>query len=301
MQNLNRVPLRSLRAVEAVARLGSLTRAAEELRVSAGAVSQQVAHAEEVLGFALFERGPKGMTVTPRAAAICARLTLGFSRLSEAMSLAEDVREDVLTISDPPIFAARWLVWRLPAFQAEHPGVKVRLDASVTLVDPGRGGADLCIRVGRGVCPGDQAERLFSEIIFPVCSPAIAARLDSPASLVDVPIIRDAQAIYGWDEWLAPGEPRPEDLPDGPVYSDASLCLDAAISGSGVFLAFEILAVDALAQGRIVEPFSRRRASRVTRWLVTAEGRTLPPPARHFRNWLKREIASAGLGEERDG
>lgn len=299
MQNLNRLPLRALRAVEAVARLGSVVRAAEELRVSAGAVSQQIAQAEVVLGFALFERGRRGMSVTPRAEVICAQLTAGFSLLSQAMDLADGARKDVLTVSVSPIFAARWLIWRLPAFQAAHPDVKVRLDASLALVHPGRGGVDLCIRVGRGVWPGTTVERLFPQVVFPICSPAIAARLASPANLVDVPIIRETHALFDWGDWLAPGEPQAGDLPEGPVFSDASLCLDAVISGSGVFLTFETLAVDALAHGRVVEPFKRRRATRNSLWFVTAEGRPLPPPAHHFRSWLKNEIKTARLGEER--
>lgn len=301
MQNLNRLPLRALRAVEAVARLGSLARAAEELRVSAGAVSQQVASAELALGFVLFERSARGMSVTPRAEEICAQLTAGFSRLSHALELVEGVREDVLTVSVAPVFAARWLIWRLPGFQVAHPGMKVRLDASVGLVDPGRSGVDLCIRVGLGKWPGVNVERLFPQVVFPVCSPAIAARLASPADLAGVPIIREPHPNFDWGNWLAAGEPEPGDLPDGPVFSDASLCLDAAISGSGVFLTFETLAVDALAHGRLVEPFSRRRATPNAYWFVTAEGRTLPPPARLFRSWLKREISAARLGEERGG
>jgi DNA-binding transcriptional LysR family regulator len=301
MQNLNRIPLRALRAVEAVARLGSVARAAEELRVTPGAVSQQVAGAEAALGFALFERGPAGMRVTPRAEEICAQLTAGFSRLSQAMALAEGVREDVLTVSVAPVFAARWLIWRLPAFQAAHPDVKVRLDASIGLVDPGRGDVDLCIRVGRGGWPGTAVEPLFPQVVFPVSSPALARRLARPADLMHVPIIREPHPMFDWDAWLAPGEPEPGDLPGGPIFSDAALCLDAAISGSGVFLTFETLAVDALALGRLVEPFSRRRATPNSYWLVTAEGRTPPRPVKLFRSWLKREIAAARLGEERDG
>ncbi len=301
MQNLNRLPLRALRAVEAVARLGSLARAAEELRVSPGAVSQQVTGAEAVLGFALFERGPRAMRPTARAQPICAELSAGFAHLAQAMTLAEDMRDDVLTVSVAPIFAARWLIWRLPAFQAAHPGVKVRLDASVGLVDPGRGGVDLCLRLGPGAWPGVALERLFPQVVFPVCAPPLATRLSSPADLLHVPIIREPQANYGWSDWLAPGEPAAAQLPDGPVFSDAALCLDAAISGSGVFLTFEALAVDAVAHGRLVEPFGRRRATSNAYWFVTAEGRSLPPPARHFRSWLKREIADAGLGQERAG
>src|SRR4249920_242481 len=161
MQQLNRLPLRCLRAVEAVARLGSLARAAEELRVSPGAVSQQVALAEDAFGFPLFERNSRGMVVTPRAQEICALLTAGFARIASAVAIADATRDEVLTISVAPVFAARWLIWRLPEFQSAHPDIRVRLDASVDLVDPGhRGDVDLCIRVGRGKWPGVEAERL---------------------------------------------------------------------------------------------------------------------------------------------
>jgi DNA-binding transcriptional LysR family regulator len=160
---------------------------------------------------------------------------------------------------------------------------------------------DLCIRVGRGEWPGVAKERLFSQIIFPVCAPAVAERLSRPADLASVPIIREPRPNFGWEDWLADDGLAPELLQEGPVFSDASLCLDAAISGSGVFLTFETLAVDALMHGRLVEPFGRRRATANAYWLVTAEGRPLPPPARLFRRWLLREIAAAGLGSERGG
>lgn len=301
MQNLNRLPLRALRAVEAVGRLGSVARAAEELRVSSGAVSQQVAGAEAALGFPLFERGATGMRVTRRAEEICAELTAGFARLSRAVALADVGRMEVLTVSVAPIFAARWLIWRLPGFQAAHPDVKVRLDASVGLVDPAHGDVDLCIRVGRGDWPGLRRERLFSQVIFPVCAPSLAAQFARPADLLRAPIIREPRPMFGWTDWLAPGEAGPTEQSDGPVFSDASLCLDAAISGGGVFLTFETLAVDALAHGRLAEPFRRRRATQNGYWLVTAEGRTPPPPVRQFSAWLKGEIEAAGLGAERDG
>jgi DNA-binding transcriptional LysR family regulator len=301
MQRLNRVSLRALRAVEAVARLGSLARAADELRVSPGAVSQQVTQAEASLGFPLFERKPSGMSVTPRAREVCGLLTAGFSRLEEALSRAESEHDEVLTISVAPVFAARWLIWRLPAFQSAHPEAKVRLDASLALVDPGHGDVDLCIRVSRGDWPNVDAELLFPQIIFPVCAPALAARLSTPADLVSVPIIREPRPNFDWADWLAVGEPEADDLPEGPVFSDASLCLDAAVSGSGVLLTFETLAYDALEHGRLVEPFNRRRATANAYWLVTSPARRPPPLVGRFRTWLKGEIAKAGFGTQRPG
>jgi len=301
MHALNRIPLRSLRAVESVARLGSLAKSSEELGVSPGAVSQQVSNAEKTVGFPLFERGPKGMTVVPRGEEICALLTVGFSRLAQAVELAESSNKDVLTVSVAPILAARWLIWRLPRFQSAYPHVKVRLDASVELVEPGLSGVDLCIRVGRGDWRGVDAENLFPQIIFPVCAPTLAERISRLADLRHVPIIREPQANFGWEDWLSEGEPKASELPEGSVFSDASLCLDAAISGTGVFLTFEILATDPLAKGHLIEPFGRRRATRNAYWLVTPEGRPPTESARLFRRWFKAEITAAGLGKERDG
>jgi DNA-binding transcriptional LysR family regulator len=166
-------------------------------------------------------------------------------------------------------------------------------------VEPRHGDIDLCIRVGRGGWPGVESERLFSQVIFPICAAPLADRIRSVADLATVPILREPRAMYGWDAWLQPGEIVPEQLGDGPVFSDSSLCLDAAISGIGVFLAFETLAADALAHGRLVEPFLRRRATRNAYWLVAPEGRPRRP-ARLFRTWLKREVAAAGFGAARD-
>jgi LysR family glycine cleavage system transcriptional activator len=298
MRRLNNVPLRALRAAEAVARLGSLVRAAEELRVSPGAVSQQITSAEAALRLTLFERGPRGMTPTPSARELCTLLTSGFSQLSQAIALAEEKGEEVLTVSVAPVFASRWLIWRLPDFQRAHPEVKVRLDASVVLVDPRHGDVDLCIRVGRGNWSSVSTERLFSQVVFPVCAPVVAEQIATVADLARTPIIREPHPNFDWDAWLLPGEIDPDRLPSGPVFSDASLCLDAAISGSGVFLTFETLAADALAHGRLVEPFGRRRATRNAYWFVSPEGRPRRP-VKLFRDWLKQEVASAGFGNER--
>lgn len=299
MRELNRIPLKALRAVEATARLGSLARAAEELAVTPGAISQQIVTAERLLGFALFDRHSRGMTVAPRAEQVCALLSEGFARLTQAVALADRSDARVLTVSVAPVFAARWLIWRLPEFHEAYPDVKVRLDASTDLLVPGRDDADLCFRVGSGTWPGVAVERIFPQIVFPVCSPAFAERLRSTADLRHVPVIREPRPNFAWADWLGEGDPREDDLSDGPVFSDAALCLDAAISGSGVFLTFETVAADPLAHGRLVEPFARRRMTANAYWLVAPADGRLSRPSRLFRSWLKAQIAAARFGRER--
>lgn len=296
---LNRVPLPSLRAVEAVARLGSLRAAAEDLGVTPGAVSQQVIRCETTLGRPLFDRAPAGMAPREDASEVHALLRRGFADLAAAVAQAAPQCDDCLTVSVAPILASRWLIWRLPRFRAAHPTVRVRIDAELGLVEPGRGEVDLCVRVGTGGWPGVRAEPLASQVIFPVCSPAMAARIRDHADLARVPIIRETRANFAWSDWLA-AEGRAEVAPgDGPLFSDAQLCLDAAISGEGVFLAFESLAQDPLARGVLAEPFRGRHATRNGYWLVTPlEGR-VRRPVRAFADWLRQEFAQAGLGTVR--
>lgn len=299
MEALNRISLQSLRAVEAVARCGSLARAAGALGVTPGAVSQQVLLAERQLGVALFDRQPGGMVPTARGREVAELLGEGFARLAAAVARAARAGDDALTVSVAPVFAARWLIWRLPRFQAAHPGIRVRLDADLALVDPSRGEVDLCVRVGQGGWPGVAAERLFPQVIFPVCTPDLARRLTCHADLARVPVIRESRANFGWPDWLGP-EGHAAVVPgDGPVFSDAMLCLDAAMTGAGVFLTFETLAADALQNGRLVEPFRGRHATANAYWLVTAMNARPGQAAARFARWLRHETAEAGLGRVR--
>ncbi|WP_373355145.1 LysR substrate-binding domain-containing protein [Pseudoroseicyclus sp. CXY001] len=305
MNPLNRIPLPALRAVEAVARLGSLAAAAGELGVTPGAVSQQVIRAEKVLGLQLFERRPAGMVTSARGAAVVAGLERGFAELSAAVARAERA-EDALTISVAPVFAARWLIWRLPRFRALHPEIAVRLDASLGLADPNAGEVDICLRNGPGGYRGVTVERLWPQVIFPVCAPEMAARLQRIEDLARVPVIRETAGNFTWADWLGPAG-APEVVPggevagEGPLYSDSMLCLDAAISGEGVFLSFETLAADALAMGRLTAPFRGRFVTANHYWLVTAAGARPTRAMRAFTGWLKAEVAEAGLGRTMPG
>lgn len=296
MRNLTRVHLSGLRAVEAAGRLGGLRAAAEELGVTVGAVSQQILKTEEQLGRPLFERRPRGLEPTPFGAAVCERLTAGFAEISAAVALADRRREDVLTVSVAPVLASKWLVWRLDRFTKAHPEIRVRIDASLALVDLAGSDVDVCVRVGRGDWLGVRAERLIDQLVFPVCAPALAARLERPADLARVPVLRETQGMFSWDVWLGPNGLSADALGEGPVYSDASLCLDAAIAGQGVFLAWETLAADALAFGRLVAPFPDRYPTGISYWFVTPRTGAPSRAVRAFKDWLAAELRESCPG-----
>jgi len=292
MRNLNRINLGGLRAIEAVARTGNLASAAEEMGVTVGAVSQQLQKVERLLGRPMFRRTAKGLQPTERCEDLLPRLTRGMSDLSAAVDIAQREVANALTISVPPVFAAKWLVWRLGEFSAEHPEVRVRIDASSIMTDPNTADVDACIRVGKGDWTGVRLVRLVDQRAFPVCSPELAGKLKSPKDLAIVPIIRDKGQMFDWTTWLGPNGLAEEILGAGPVFSDASLCLDAAIAGQGVFLAWETLAFDSLKSGRLIAPFPGRFRTGYAYWLVLGANAKPPKSLEKFESWLVRRMNS---------
>jgi DNA-binding transcriptional LysR family regulator len=297
MKNLNMIHLNGLRAIEAVGRLGSLTAAADELGVTLGAVSQQVQKAEKQLDRQLFDRKPKGLELTALGTRAMPHLTAGIRELSIGVSHLTERRDDPLTVSVPPVLAAKWLVWRIKDFNVAHPTIRIRMDATMDQVDMTRSDVDICIRVSHkkaaGQWPGVRSTKLFDQMVFPVCSPRTAEQLSTPRDILSFPIVRDQRAVFDWDIWFQPGEPRDADLQNGPSFSDASLCLDSTVAGQGIFLAWETLACDALEAGRVVEPFDRRVQTDFSYWLLQRRHSRKAESIGHFTRWLMAELGQS--------
>ena len=215
---------------------------------------------------------------------------------SAAVALADPGQDQMLTISVAPLFASRWLVWRLPRFAELHPEIRIRIEPASRLVTPGLDGVDIGLRVGHGDWPGLKLDRLMPQRFFPVVAPALAARLRTPADLASLPVIRENDRLLGWADWLAPHGLTPAMLPDGPELADGGLCLNAAMSGQGVFMAWAVLAADALTEGTLVRPFPGEASNDESYWFVTAPESHRKPAIGRFRDWLKTELrASLGV------
>lgn len=291
MQNLNRVHLNGMRALESVGRLGSLQGAADELGVSPGAISQQVIKAEAQLGRPVFERTPRGLKPTEFGARFLDRLNAAFRTLDEAVGSSRRHADNILTVSVAPVFASKWLVPRLAAYNRQHPDIVVRLDASTHLVDPDTSDVDLAIRVGTGGWEGVTAELVLRQEVFPVCAPEIAAKLKEPADLLRVPVVRDANSNLSWNLWLAPHGLSEEQLKPGNSFTDAALALDAAVTGQGVMLAWATLAEYALKVGTLVAPFPSRVPVGFGYYLITSQTRREDRKVRDFKAWIRSELA----------
>ena len=287
-----KVPLNALRAIEIVARGGTLSVAAYELGVTPGAVSQHIKRAEARLGIHLFERTPRGLVATPALEAALPLLSGGFRQIAEALALIEGDENGMLTITTAPTFAARWLVQRLGHFTRAHPDIEIRFVATANVIDLARSDVDCAIRLGRGAWQGVVAERLTSQPFFPVCAPHWRDKLRTPSDLAHVPVIADEGTMVDWEAWfLATGE-APVKL-TGPSYTDPVLALEATLAGQGVMLAWQMVVADALAAGRLIRPFPQEAKTDLAYWFVTTDAKARSRKVRLFRAWLLDQMAQS--------
>ncbi|CAN7371653.1 transcriptional regulator GcvA [Phenylobacterium sp. LjRoot219] len=290
-------PLNALRAFEAAARHLNFSRAADELSVTPGAVSQQIQNLEDYVGAALFKRTPKGLLLTDAAQTALPALREAFDRLAEAASLltaAVDGRR--LTLTAPPSFAAKWLVPRLGAFEQAHPQVDIWLSAGIELVDLTAGEVDVAIRYGSGRYPGLEVRRLMSETVIPVISPELIKDqpLDTPEDLKNHVLLHDGSpdlddSCPDWSMWLAARGLRGVEGMRGPRFNQSSLVIEAAANGRGVALAKLTLAQADLDAGRLIAPLQIATAVDFAYYLVHPKAKGRLPQVKAFISWIEAE------------
>ena len=287
-------PLNALRAFEAAARSESFTRAAEELHVTQGAVSQQVKALEATLGLKLFNRERQRLAITEAGRDYLAvirdaldRIAVGTERLVQRQTAGQ------LTVSTSPDFAAKWLVHRLGRFAEAHADIELRVSATTHYVDFAREDVDLAVRHGGGNWPGLDAVRLCAEQLFPVCSPKLAAgrnRITKAADLLKFPLLR-LEDWQTWARWFDAAGVATPTVP-GPVLNRASMLIDAAVDGQGVALARTALAAWDLINGRLVRPIDVSLKMPNTFWIVCPKAAASLPKIARFRAWLLAEAAA---------
>jgi LysR family glycine cleavage system transcriptional activator len=287
-------PLNALKAFEAAARHESFTRAAEELCVTQGAVSHQVKALEAELGLKLFNRERQRLVITEAGRGYLAIVRDAFDRIADGTErLLQRQRGGALTVSTSPNFAAKWLVHRLGRFAEVHPEIDLRVGASANHVDFAREDIDLAIRHGDGSASGLHVTRLCAEQLFPVCSPKLFSGrnpLRTPTDLGRFTLlhVNDRQ---DWSLWLDFAGATGVNPARGPVLSQASMAIDAAIDGQGVALARTALAAWDLIGGRLVRPFAMAMPLRYAYWIVCPKPTARLPKVAAFSDWLLAEAA----------
>lgn len=282
---ISQLPLNALRAFEASARLLSFTRAGLELRVSQTAVSHQVKALEEILGVTLFERLPRGVSLTDEGHALLPVLTDAFRRMSATLSRFEDGNfKEVLTVGTVGTFATGWLLPRLSDFSNAHQLIDLRLKTNNNRADILADGLDYQIRFGDGAWHGTNAIKLMDAPLSPVCSPAMAEDLKSPEDLLALPLLRS----YRMDEWAlwfqAAALPAPRTR--GWMFDSSLTMVEAAAQGAGAALVPVCMFNHDLHRRRIVQPF-QVEVMTGSYWLTWLKSRQETAAMQKFRHWLQ--------------
>jgi LysR family glycine cleavage system transcriptional activator len=294
----------AVRAFEAAARHASFSRAGEELCVSPGAVGHQVRQLEEWLGVALFARGARSVELTDLGRRYFVEVKTVLEALERASGeIRAAVNSSEVTVTAMPSFVTRWLMPRLGSFREAHPEIEVRLLASVPPVDFARDRVDVAIRLGAGPYAGTptglQAERLLPESYRAVAHPVACSRWRSMQDMLRETLLHDEYEPripeqIDWQRWFAAqgGKRSPPSLRQGLRFSHTYLALDAAASGQGVAVASDVLAADAVAQGRLAVGPGVPVAGPYAYHLLTTRAAVARPQVSAFCAWLRAEAAA---------
>ncbi|GKS92211.1 LysR substrate-binding domain-containing protein [Acidovorax sp. SUPP2539] len=244
--------LSALRAFEAAARLRSFKKAAEELAVTATAISHRIRVLEEDLERPLFVRKVRAVELTPDGQTLLTAVSSGFQAIAMAIEQVRRPRRASVTLSATPAFATKWLVPRLAAFQAAYPDIDLHVHASNVPVDLSAGTADLAIRYGHGHYPGLTAALLLEDRFAPVASPTLRTAIRQKASqwpLIHFDWHRPLPVDLTWAAWMRASGHPPSDQSTGIRYSEESHAIQAAVAGQGVALLSLLLVEEELRMG----------------------------------------------------
>jgi LysR family glycine cleavage system transcriptional activator len=291
--SIRMLPLNALRSFDAAARHLSFAAAAAELGVTPSAVSVQVRRLEAWVGSPLFVRGHRSIALSVAGKRLAPQLTTLFTAMERLVAQVADLDATSLQISAMPSFASKWVAPRLASFAAAYPEIQVRIIASDPRSDFNRDGIDIGLRYGDGAYPGLHAELIAPAVAFPVCSPALAARIaGDPAAIEAAELLHDESALVApglptWSAWFAKAGVSRRADGGGPLFSNSHMALSAAIAGQGFALGLAPLVDDDLAAGRLVRPFETELASPFGFWFVCRADRLDEPKIAAFRAWAQ--------------
>lgn len=297
-----RIPaLSALRAFEALARHGTLSKAADELCVTASAIGHQVRGLEQSLAARLFVSNGRTRSLTREGEILAASLSQAFDQIETACRVVSAVqRPTELHINVTPTFAIRWLVPRLGRFQARHPEIAVHIMTSAKPVDLECEKVHAGLRFGKPPWPGLAYELVFMEDVFPVCHPALMEGphgLSKPEALKHHTLLHTFYRSDDWAHWLdATGVRRSiVDPTRGLTFDLTTMAIDAAEAGLGVAITREAQVTDALDKGDLVAPFRRDLLRGEGCYFLSRRELWDAPHIAAFRAWLLEEAAAAAL------
>lgn len=294
---LGSLSLDLLRAFEAAARQRSFTAAAVELGTTQPAISQQIKRLEEQLATRLFDRIYRGIELTEAGIVLFEQVQLGLQNIDAGLAaISAQDQHEVLQVATDFAFAAYWLMPRLHRFHAANPNVDVSLVTSERSHNMLRSDIDVAVLFGDGRFKQGESHWLFSEEVFPVCSPLLlkdrALPLPVP-SLLELPLLHlRGENSSNWFDWSgvfrelgitsapAPGQLR---------FDNYTLLIQAAIGGQGVAIGWRHLVDNLLAEGLLCRPIAARVISRLGYYVVLPQRKRRGELIQRFVDWLMQE------------
>lgn len=295
MSNLSRRLLPStsaLAAFESVARLGSFSSAADELSLTQGAISRQIAGLEDQLGILLFERSSRGVALTEAGRAYAKAIGAALSQIRTASLQAMTKRHgDTLNLAMLPTFGTRWLLPRIPRFVAAHPEITLNFATRIGIFDFEQDGLDVAIHIGQPNWPGAECTFLMDEMVAPVCSPDFLAQnpISTPADLAQQPLLHMASRPGAWTHLFETlgieATPSP-----GMRFEQFASVAQACSAGLGLALMPLFLIEAELAAGTLVQAYPQQVRSLSSYYLVAPITKMEFRPIALFRSWLMEEV-----------
>ncbi|MGE8499907.1 MAG: LysR substrate-binding domain-containing protein [Pseudomonas sp.] len=296
-------PLNSLVAFEAAARHLSFTLAAQELSVTQGAISRQVRLLEDYLGKSLFERTTRSMNLSPTGAQYYEVVREALLQLASSTGEIRHWRgAQQVTVATSTALASLWLLPKVTAFQRDNEDVDLRIIAYDQVRDYTRLDCDLAMYYCRTLPKDMHVTPLFTEEVFPVCSPAYLAKhpdLQGPDDFARCTLLwlEDPQRDWiGWGEWFQRLGHKLVEPRHRININSYSMLLQSAISGQGIALAWSNLVDDHLQTGTLVRPVANTLVTDGQFCLLEPNSRPATRQSvKKFRAWLLGEFP--GLNE----
>ncbi|QHI98313.1 LysR family transcriptional regulator [Xylophilus rhododendri] len=276
-----------LRVLEAIHRCGGMGRAAAQLHITPGAVSHQIRRLETELGARVLVKSGRQVEFTETGLELATGAAEAFERLEALVAKAMGGSAQApIRVKVIPSLAIQWLMPRLAGFYAEHQDIDVEIATVARADDTELINADFVVRRGRGDWRDEHAELLFRDELVLACSPAVAARIHTPADLLGEKLLKSMIAPGSWDSWLqsvglAPGE-HTRMVP----MANAALCLQAAAQGLGVAVTQRAYLYGEFATGVLVRPLPHAAVSEDGYWLVCEMAKAHRDPYARFSRWL---------------
>ena len=299
---------RALRTLVSAGRHLNFTRAADELGLTPAAVSYQIKEIEDQLGVKLFIRSSRSIHLTPEGEVLLEASAEALDIVNRATARVRRMSRTTTTqlkVTVDPHFATKWLMRRVDSFRKLNPGIELRFEVSYQVREFDVDDIDIAIRYGGGKYPGLAANRLFENVVVPVCSPRLLKSgrpLAEPRDLMHHTLAHIEWSRQGvtwpnWQMWMAAAGITDFDDSRVVVFGTSSDAVESALAGEAVALADFAMIANDLSEGRLVRPFqlSIKAPAEFAYFLVYPTGSAADPRIVAFREWLLSEAASESM------